>query len=176
MRQSIIYGCCGSRQLRAEQLDICFSIGKRIAEWGSIVLSGNADGADAAFQRGAGSRVIVALPWPSYNPRNLPKGARVITNFTPQEIDLARECHPRWEYLTPAVRSLMIRNACIVLRSDAVIAWPRLDARGQGVGGTQHTLRCARLIGKRVIDLSNRDTLEEVCKKIGTRSTVKSVA
>lgn len=161
-------GCVGSRDLSPEQILICESIGKYLASHGHTVVSGNAKGADQAFQRGAGDgAVILCLPWAKYELAARPKvTAAVYTEYGMEDWEVALKCHPAWARLSEAVQKLMVRNAAIVRLSEKIVAWSRLDARGKWTGGTSHTLRCAELLGKPIVDLSDPVVRARVLRQI----------
>lgn len=126
-----------------------FASGAR--QLGLIARSGHADGADQAFERGAGGSVDIFLPYGSYNKRASTIGKKFM-NPTPEAFELAAKFHPAWHVLNRDGRRLMARNCHEVLGygldepSEFVVCWTpdgSLDGVGRGAGGTGQALRIA---------------------------------
>ena len=163
--------CIGSRNLRADQLELCEWIGRRLVERGNQVVTGGARGADQAFMRGAASvdasQLTVHVPWTSYEAGSRPTRCHVTSvadDVTSREIELAG-LHPAYDRLGQGAQKLMWRNARIVLDCEVVIAWPRREG-GQILGGTVHGMTVAKHLGKRVYDLSLETVRESLTAKL----------
>jgi hypothetical protein len=173
----ISVACIGSRDAPAEAIIRMEELGKHIASKGFIVRTGNAVGADQAFARGANtvdpSKVYLYLPWRSYE-KNAIVEKNIVTGYNlenaPHRLErytkLASENHPAWEYLSPAVRKFMLRNAAIVWNADLVLA--HLNHSRQGGGGTGHGWRVAESLNIPRIDLSQELDVEKVKKVINS--------
>lgn len=162
-------GCVGSRGLTPDQILLCEQIGEYLGSHGHLVVSGGALGADQAFVRGAhrgGGKILVCLPWATYERAQVPPGAATLVGSSPEEIALGRHCHPDWLRMRDSVRKLMARNATIVDHSGLIVAFPRLDTEGRWTGGTAHTLACAKARGVRIVDLTNAQDLARVLARI----------
>lgn len=141
-----IYSGVGSRKTPAAMLEKMRRIAVHLRDQGFMLRSGGADGADTAFEAGAGSAKEIIVPWPDFN--NRPHG---ITPPDPAAaMALAARHHPGWRNCSPAVRAIHARNVCIVLGpdletpSDFVICW---TADGRASGGTGQAIRVARAYG-----------------------------
>lgn len=152
--------CIGSRSLSAKFLDFCFTFGQFIARLEGEVHTGNAEGADQAFARGANTvdprLVHLHLPWPNYNagavvPRNVVHLPQEQSNYT----EIAAEYHPTWRYLKQGVKKLHTRNVSIICwpqLKDLVLAFP---GGGVNKGGTGQGIRIATGYEVRVVDFSD---------------------
>jgi hypothetical protein len=106
-----------------------------------ILRSGGADGADMAFEKGAGGLKEIWLPWPGFNNSTVP--------FLPIEDDayiLAKRLHPNWRNLKEGARKLHARNCHQILGKGLqipvkfVICW---TSDGKASGGTGQAMRLA---------------------------------
>ena len=139
------YAGIGSRKLSRPQWDFCYACGKWLAEQGWTLRTGACSGADQAFAEGAldaGGKIILCLPWPSYEFKwvNLAR-ARGATSELLQywhkdhfaSVDIH---HPAPERLSDAARSLHARNSLILdpcVRFVLAFPGPRLGGTGQGI-------------------------------------------
>lgn len=162
--------CIGSRGLKPSEILECEEIGRAIAERGWELHTGNAQGADQAFARGANEAdpklVHLHLPWFKYERDAIVPGNVVVSveDLEPEELAFYTECarrnHPAWHHLSQGVRKLMIRNGMIIdpkdcaLPVDVTIAWPS-DKRGGG--GTGQGMRMSDEQKIRLIDLTQTD-------------------
>ena len=114
--------------------------------------SGGAQGADKAFEAGAGIRKFI------YHPED----------WNMEAVKIARDHHPAWSRLSPYVQLLMARNAMIVLSNTLtepvkfVVCW---TPNGEIVGGTGHSLRIAQTYNVPIINFGNLK-LPEIEEKI----------
>ena len=168
MIQHPVYAGIGSRSTPPDVLQAMRSIGHTLAEMGWILRSGNAPGADLAFQEGAWQhlitipeqevpRVEVYLPWREFGAGDrVQPSTRWYNSPTPDAIGLAFEVHPSGRRLSRGATALHARNGHQILGYDlaspvdAVICWTpdgaeTLDAINRGTGGTGQGLRVARL-------------------------------
>lgn len=126
-------------------------IAQRLAARGFTLRSGAADGADTAFEAGAGAKEIF-VPWKGFGASK----EGVVIPLTNESVALTRRFHPAYDRLSPAVRRLMIRNAHQVLGADLespvafVLCW---TPGGRGEGGTGQAIRIARAHDIPVFDL-----------------------
>jgi hypothetical protein len=60
------YAGIGSRRAPAEILTVMTALASQLAERGYTLRSGHAAGSDQAFERGAGTRAEIYLPWPTF--------------------------------------------------------------------------------------------------------------
>jgi hypothetical protein len=119
---------------------------------GYVLRSGGADGADEAFEAGAGTDKLIYLPWVKF--RNNPSPYHRVT---PEALALAARFHPAWGRLNEYARRLHGRNAYQVLgldlrtKADFVVCWTK---GGKGGGGTGQAIRMAFAYGIPVYDLA----------------------
>jgi len=166
--------CIGSRETPEDILAGMEWIGKIIVQQNWWLASGNALGADAAYARGGNSinpkKVMLYLPWSTYNDELIVPGNVLVTKVEEEWIDIAARHHPRYPLLSKGAQSMMIRNAGIVRNADLVIAY--LNNRKQGGGGTGHGWRIAETYDIPRFDLSKKkdqkgvlDHIVELVKK-----------
>lgn len=157
--------CIGSRDIPPKTEGLMEQIGEYIASRGWYIASGNALGSDAAYARGANrvdpSKVILYLPWRTYNEELIVRGNRYTFDIRPEWEDTAKEFHPAWNKLTQGVRKLMARNAGIISRADKVIAY--LNHSKSSGGGTGHGWRISGSKGIPRLDLATKEyNLDEI--------------
>ena len=135
----------GSRDIPDNVRELMVTVGTNLVGDGHWLTSGNADGSDAAWAEGGNSvdptKVIIYLPWATYNSDYLVEGNRVLKAPKPEWFDKAAQFHPNWHNLKQGARRLMARNYGIVHKADAVLAY--LNHNKQGGGGTGHGWRIA---------------------------------
>ncbi len=162
---SRVYAGIGSRQTPQAVIETMERIGRGMARHGWTLRSGAADGADTAFEAGAGhggGPREIWLPWPGFNGRTADGAATRVGINSQANRDLARQSHPAWNVLADAVKKLMVRNVHQVLGpepgssppSDMVICW---TPGGEGGGGTGMAIRLAERHGIPVVDLGTRE-------------------
>ena len=127
-------------------------IAKSLRDQGFILRSGGADGADRAFEAGAGPAKEIYVPWDGFNDSR--DGA--VPPDMQGAMELAARHHPGWRNCSPAARAIHARNVCIVLGGDLatpsafLLCWTA-DCRASG--GTGQAVRVARAYGVPVIFL-----------------------
>lgn len=135
------YTGIGSRVTSKEVCNAMTKIAKRLQEEEFTLRSGGADGADFAFELGAGYKKEIYLPWKNFN-------SNKSELFIPSEsaMKLASEIHPVWDKLNRGGKLLHARNCHQVLGknlntpSDFLICW----TLGGGVsGGTATAMKLA---------------------------------
>lgn len=153
------YAGIGSRQTPDEVLKLMTKLAEKLNEKDYVLRSGGADGADLAFEKGAGNKKQIFLPWQGFN------GSKSqLHKLTDELIDFSLGYHPRADSLSDAVRKLMARNAQQVLGpiltqpSKFVICWTPADREG----GTGHALRIARDHGISVYNLREEEVWERM--------------
>lgn len=159
------YAGIGSRETPPQFLKQMESIARRLSQAGWTLRSGGADGADSAFERGAGDRKEIYLPWSGFNNRRSDEPGCALPSDPDAAAAIAANYHPVWNRLSPAARKLMSRNACQVLgrRLDSpsrfVLCWapnPKTDPHGLVAdvsGGTGLAVRLAHSRGIPVFHL-----------------------
>lgn len=146
----------GSRETPPDILVLMTALAADLARQGGYVRSGHADGADQAFERGAGDHCLVYLPWPSFNGPLL-NGAHALlfdaAHPDAQERAWAslQQFHPAPQHLTHGVQLLLARDYFQVMGAgeeerpvEALVCWATVDRQGQEKGGTGQACRIAR--------------------------------
>ena len=134
------YAGIGSRETPADVMVRMTTIARRLAGLGYVLRSGGADGADTAFEDGAGQAKEIWVPWIGFrdNPSTLTP--------VPDAFPIAEKYHPNWQRCSPAARKLHARNVHQVLGADLrtpvefVLCWTK---DGGVSGGTGQAIRIA---------------------------------
>lgn len=134
------YTGVGSRDTPPVICELMTRIARDFARNNFILRSGGANGADMAFEAGAGDLKEIYLPWPGFN------GNSSTLRIDGHAFNLARTLHPVWDRLSPAAQKLHARNCHQVLGQDlktpsmALICWTK---GSQIRGGTATAIRLA---------------------------------
>lgn len=159
--------CFGSRETPAPVLEFMKQLGAFLARQGFFIASGHCTGADWWWEQGVNegdpTKMIICLPWASYNRRaedNMPIDPKnKIWSFDQLNNDLkkrlmdeAAQHHPVWKKLKETVKPLMARN--IMIASKAVFGLTYLNHSQPGGGGSGQAYRYLRSKGAPVWDLS----------------------
>lgn len=161
------YAGIGSRRAPADQLARMTKSAARLAARGYILRSGGADGADLAFEAGAGRKEIY-LPWSGFN-----GSASNLTRPSRDAEEVAACLHPAWAKLSPAAKKLMARNSHQVLGADCrspadfVVCWTPDGAeteaeRSAATGGTGQAIALASRWGVPVFNFARPDAGERL--------------
>lgn len=149
------YTGVGSRTTPPEVCDYMTRTAMFLAEAGWTLRSGGADGADRAFEAGAGQRKEIYLPWAGFNGSKSPL-------FPPSDEarSIAAATHPAWVRCGGGARSLHARNVHQVVGFDVatpvlsafVICWTQDGAQATeectaATGGTATAIRIAQRYG-----------------------------
>ena len=124
------------------------------------IATGGAVGIDEAAMRGALiSRLVVYLPWASYNNYLLPRYATCVVagdaETHPDWFASVENYHPNPRALSRGMRALHARNFGIVSNSRLVLAFPSDD----GGGGTGQGIRIAHGEGIPVMQFNRGEQL-----------------
>lgn len=153
------YTGIGSRKTPSTVLEKMMDIAKNLAFHGWTLRSGHADGADKAFELGAGLYPKeIYLPWAGFGGSDSEFHlGNFIEVIQQQAMDLAAEFHPAWNRCSRGARLLHTRNVFQILgqdlatRSKFVICW------SPGSGGTEQALRIAAHYNVPVLNLYDDD-------------------
>lgn len=163
------YAGIGSRQAPADVCAFLTRVALRLQSHGYVLRSGGAEGADKAFEAGAGNAKEIFLPWKGFNENRSP-----LYMDNPKAMEIAEKLHPAWDKLSPAAKKMMARNAHQILGKDLnnpvrfVVCW---TPNGTGSGGTGQAIRHARSLQIPVIDFGagivkeNLDRLQVLVSK-----------
>lgn len=159
------YAGVGSRDTPQDILDLIEKISAFLREQGYTLRSGGADGADSAFEKGAGEQKEIFLPWPKFNNN---KSTYDGDNWKYKKIHLklAKEFHPSFEQLTVQIKKLMVRNSAQIIGkdtedipSDFVICYTK---DGKDSGGTGQALRIARSMNIPIYNLHDENIRKNI--------------
>lgn len=184
MRVYLPYAGVGARKVPKDQYALINKLGKRLDELGLTLRSGGAAGCDAEFERNVFRSKEIFRPL-TYNGR-LPNGHFVMRGAIRDKAEeLISATHPRWNFLSPDVKELHVRNAFQILGADLespslfVLCWTADGADGikkktsDKTGGTGTAIRLAALHGIPVINLMNPNALKELNKLLTFFGLVK---
>lgn len=155
------YTGIGSRKTPPDVLSLMTKIAQALQSVGMVLRSGAADGADTAFEDGAGALKEIFLPWRGFSGRQGPFVP------TPKEaFELAATLHPAWERLGSGPRALHARNCNQVLGqrldspSELLICWTpdgvfNSASRTKESGGTATAVVLAARSNVPVFNLKN---------------------
>jgi hypothetical protein len=150
------YTGIGSRETPVKYQEIMRQIANRLAIKGYVLRSGGADGADTAFENGAGSSKEIYIPWNGFRGKYIKDGYIV----PPLNTSYVNDYHPAPHKLTKHGILLMSRNAYQVLGADLcspsefVICWTK---DGKASGGTGQAIRLAIANNIPVYNLKNEE-------------------
>lgn len=145
------YTGIGSRNTPKEICEMMTRMAVALRSQGYTLRSGGADGADLAFEAGAGDRKDIFIPWKGFN-----GSTSHLFPPTHEAMQLAARYHPAWDFLKYPTKLIMGRNSHQVLGptldlpSDFIFCWTR---EASGEGGTGQALRIAKDYHIPVFDL-----------------------
>lgn len=147
------YTGVGSRRTPSNVLTRMTEMARERSEAGWTLRSGGSWGADEAFERGAGERKEIWLPWPGWRGHKSPLFPSL------EAFRMAARIHPAWERCNQMSRKFHARNCHAVLGEDLkspseeIVCW---TPGGEVVGGTATAIRIAQEWGIRVTNLGSR--------------------
>lgn len=148
----MFYAGIGSRETPFDILNTIKKISKILENKGYILRSGNADGADKAFQNGCINKEIY-LPWNGYN--NLYINNKNIFSVSDKAIKYSLQFHPNKNILSNGAKKLHGRNSQIIMGYnldtpvDFVLCWHNYS------GGTMQAVRIAKCNDIPVYNINN---------------------
>jgi len=158
------YTGIGSRETPKDILGLMYLIAVKLAKNHWVLRSGGAEGADRAFEEGAGSFTKqIFLPWKNFN-----DNPSRFCNVSETAIKTSLKFHPTPEKLGQGVRKIMGRNLYQVMGLDLntpsvfLVCWTPFateDAydKTKNIGGTGQAIRIAMNKG---IPVFNLNTME----------------
>ena len=167
-KPSMTYAGIGSRKAPPDQLERMTRAAKRLASKGYTLRSGGANGADRAFEAGAGGKKEIYLPWKGFN-----GSTSSFVAPTRDAVDVAAAVHPAWVRLSPAAQKLQARNSHQILGEDLrtpcdfVICWTPDGAESESertasTGGTGQAIALASRWGVPVFNFARPDAGERL--------------
>lgn len=149
------YAGVGSRKTPPTELEVMYAIACKMSRYGYWLHSGGADGADKAFERGAGTLKKIFF-------------ARDATNLA---MEIASYFHPRWQACKEFARKLHGRNSFQILGHELAyrvaycICWTPDGVQSHAersikTGGTGTAISIADHFGIPVINLARPEQLK----------------
>lgn len=167
------YAGIGSRKTPPEVLNQMTRIAARLNVLGWTLRSGAAEGADRAFEAGAGGEKEIFLPWKGF----MGSRSKLIEPETPDlAAEIASQIHPGWHYLNQAAKKLMARNTRQILGHALgdpvlfVLCWTPDGCESGGTrssvtGGTGQAIALASgRFSIPVFNLKNADALDRLAE------------
>ena len=145
------YAGVGSRQTPPDILSRMKTIAQDLSRKGWVLRSGGAEGADTAFEIGAGSKKEIFLPWKGFNGND-----SGFHNPTLGAYKLAESVIPWWGTMSDGAKKLHARNAHQVFGwtlkepVEFVLCWTQ---GGEPKGGTRTAIVLAHQANIPVINL-----------------------
>lgn len=172
------YAGIGSRKTPRDVLSLMRQLAARLASLDWTLRTGGAEGADLAFEIGAGPGLVeLYLPEPGFNIRmahsaKLPRPrANGLQRPSERAYGIAADHHPAWQNCGENARQLHARNVHQVLGADCatpskfVICWTPDAATietSKATGGTGQAIRIAVAYGVPVFNLASAETVERL--------------
>lgn len=158
------YAGIGSRDIPLEERTKIIAIADNLCGLDYIVYSGNANGADVAFQLGSNGQCVVFLPWARFNfgvfePTPKYHLDHFIVGGEPEGLESVYEFHPNPKQLTAGARKLMARNYYQIHgykdypKVDFVMCCADQDNLGNVKGGTGQAVRIAKSMNIPIINI-----------------------
>ena len=173
-----IYAGIGSRRAPKNILNVMRKVAFYLAREGWTLVTGATRGADQAFAEGAlqgGGRVVLWLPWRSYEQEWVGKMKRkygdlvtvnVLRNDDRAAFESVFKYHPNPDALTRGVQKLHARNYRVVKGVRFIVCW---TPNGEITGGTGQALRIAMAMGIPIRNLGKPEYLKKILKWIDER-------
>jgi hypothetical protein len=169
----LTYAGIGSRETPGSVLTLMTLAAKELCEFGWLLRTGGAHGADSAFASGTAKREV-HIPWDGYNGlTSHPRNNVICPEITPRIESIAAEHHPNWGRLSQGVRKLMCRNVTIVLGANAddpadmIVCW---TPNGNLVGGTAHGMRVGYAFDIPVFNLFHQSDIDRMVEFVRSKT------
>lgn len=157
----IPYAGIGSRSITETEQQLIERIAKKLSKH-CVVYSGNADGADIAFQTGSAGKCVIMLPWKNFNRKNYSTVNALASYDLGKSIEgnkAVDEHHPAPTRLSPGARLCIARNYHQIMGYDKyppvkfVVCCANVGPDMQIIGGTGHACRLAEQNGIPVFNI-----------------------
>jgi hypothetical protein len=165
------YAGIGARATPEPILQLMTRCSFTLAKRGYLLRSGHADGADSAFEAGAGTNAEIYLPAPRWRGSPSPLHPEAIgAAIWHQARIIAAQHHPAFATLSEFIQHLHTRNVFQVLGpklnspSEFVLCW---TPTGEPVGGTGQAIRIAHAHNVPVFNLQRTRERTHVEKHLG---------
>lgn len=158
------YTGIGSRESPQNILNFMTVIAQWLYNRNFILRSGGTDGADTAFEKGAGNKKEIYLPWKGFN-----NNSSFLYTIPKDAFEIASKVHPAWNKCSSTAKKLHARNVLQVWGKDLhtfskfVVCWTK---GGKPVGGTATAIKLAEKVGIPVFNLAIKNHREKIKKRI----------
>lgn len=168
MPKTLYYAGIGSRETPVDTISQMMIIATELAKHGWVLRSGHAEGADQAFEIGAGQgggKMEIMLPWRGFNNAPFNNPSYIVPRHHKELEDFTASFHPAWDRCTDSAKLLHMCSSCQVLgeygdaQVEMVICWTKNGKRG---GGTGQALRVAEFFKVPIFDLALPDTVDKL--------------
>ena len=159
-----IYAGIGSRKAPEQILEYMKKLAIGFAEQGCTLRSGGAEGSDKAFENGVllrRGRIELYLPWPGYV-KPVRQNNVILSVPAPGAYDLAKLSCDNWDERKNSHKSLLARNAHILLGVELNNPVDVVFYYNCGSGGTNHTLSMAKKLDIPTINVEDRKMVKLV--------------
>lgn len=160
---NIYYAGIGSRETPNNVLEVFEKLGATLSkEYGFILRSGGADGADKAFEKGVdivNGKKEIYLPWNGFN-----NSTSSLIVSEKEAFDIAAKYHPYWYNLRDGAKKLQARNSHQILGMDLktlssfVVCYTK---NGDGSGGTGQSIRIAKAYKIPIFDAGSYENISK---------------
>jgi hypothetical protein len=167
----LTYAGIGTRKTSKEEEEFIKKIAKKLSEK-FIVLSGNAQGSDLAWQQGSEGKCVIMLPWLSFNKnyydvKNSLDYYDVGSNSIGREY--AKKFHPNYSALDKYGKMFMCRNTFQILGYDkypqvSFVVFCANEIDGKVFGGTAQAIRIARSMDIPTFNIRSKTFREDFTK------------
>ncbi len=163
--KTVFYTGVGSRSTPRDVAVLMCALAIELRNRGWLLRSGAADGADLAFESGAGSQKHIFLPYPGFN------GSDSTRNRIPaQAMERAQAIHPAWHRCSDFAKKAHARNVLQVFGerldepSSMLVCWTE---GGVPKGGTRTAILLAEQAGVPVFNLGSPQIEQQVRQWVG---------
>lgn len=170
------YTGIGSRSTPKEIMDKMTDIAIVLQSKGYTLRSGGADGADTAFEIGAGDLMDIYIPWNGFNGRegiNYKSLDNITSDIRDKSVELAKSVinEGHWNNMSYGAKKMHTRNVSQVLGddlnspSDFLVCY---TTNGEVKGGTATAIKLAIKYNVPVFNLGKSNGIEEFDKFLET--------
>lgn len=154
------YAGIGARKTPKMILQCMTNLAYELQQVGVFLRSGGADGADTAFEKGAGTKKDIYVPYRGFNGRH-----NAIINDFERTYEIAKRIRPAVVNYYDSTKKFYARNVSQILGypnepySSFVVCW---TPNGEFVGGTGFALEVARAYGIKIFNYGSYDSPEDL--------------
>lgn len=176
------YAGIGSRDITVGEHITINKVASLLSDMGVILFSGNAPGADQAFQKGSKGKNIVFIPWTGFEKDSFDYERESLQYYvlgnSPEGLKSIQKFHPAPQSLSEGARKLMARNYHQICGAGEcpqvsfVVCCVNKDSAGNYCGGTSQALRIAKSLNIPIYNIRENgwsQNLKEYLKLYSTK-------